>query len=380
MRIAMLGQKHIPSGEGGIEVVVEELATRMAALGHSLTCLDRRGHHIAGKHYDSDKTGKYRGVFIKDVPTINRRGLAAVSSSISAAFIAAVGPYDIVHFHAEGPALMCFIPKIFGKKVVVTIHGLDWKRAKWGRLSREYIKLGEWAAAKFSDGIIVLNRDTKLYFERRYNRDTVYIPNGVSLPSLRAPDIIKEKWGLDKEGYILFLGRLVPEKGIHLLIRAFMDTDTKKKLVIAGAGSDTRQYVKKLRDMADERVIFTGFVQGEELFELYTNAYIYCLPSELEGMPMSLLEAMSYGNCCLVSDIPECLDVVEDKGISFRNKDVEDLKLKLCELIRDRDRVHRLKDASSSFICEKYKWDEVVRSTLELYKRAESGEKESNDR
>lgn len=368
--IAMLGQKRIPSREGGVEVVVEELATRMVKNGNNVTCYNRRGHHVSGKEYDARKIKEYKGIRIKTVPTINCRGLAAMSSSVFAAIRAAFGKYDVVHFHAEGPCAMLWLPKLFGKRCIATIHGLDHMRAKWGKLASTYIMLGEKCAAKHADEIIVLSKGVKDYFKETYNRDTVYIPNGVNRPEIKGTNEIEEKWGLKKDSYILYLGRLVPEKGIKYLVEAFKDVKTDKKLVIAGGSSDTDEFSNELKEMAgdDERIIFTGFVQGEPLDELYGNAYIYTLPSDLEGMPLSLLEAMGYGNCCLVSDIEECASVVEDKAIVFEKSNVEDLRKKLQEACDDNEIVENYKKNAADFICEKYSWDDVVEKTMELYR------------
>ena len=370
LNIAMLGQKRIPSREGGVEVVVEELATRMVKNGNKVTCYNRGGHHVSGKEYDARKIKEYKGIRIKTVPTINCRGLAAMSSSVFAAIRAAFGKYDVVHFHAEGPCAMLWLPKLFGKRCIATIHGLDHMRAKWGKLASTYIMLGEKCAAKHADEIIVLSKGVKDYFKETYNRDTVYIPNGVNRPEIKGIKEIEEKWGLNKDSYILYLGRLVPEKGIKYLVEAFKDVKTDKKLVIAGGSSDTDEFSNELKEMAgdDERIIFTGFVQGEPLDELYGNAYIYTLPSNLEGMPLSLLEAMSYGNCCLVSDIEECASVVEDKAIVFEKSNVEDLRKKLQEACDDEEMVENYKKNAADFICEKYSWDDVVEKTMELYR------------
>ena len=371
LRIAMLGHKRIPSREGGIEVVVEELSTRMVQLGHEVTCYNRRGHHVSGKEHDGEKLKEYHGVRLKNVFTINRKGLAAMTSSLSAALCSAFGKYDVVHFHAEGPAFMCRLPKLFGKRIVVTVHGLDHQRAKWGRFARWYIMQGEKNAVKYADEIIVLSRGVQKYFKDKYGRDTVYIPNGVNCPTSRPAEMIKEKWSLEKENYILYLGRIVPEKGIHYLIKAFKEIETDKKLVIAGGSSDTNGYMDELKALAngDDRIIFTGFVQGRLKHELYSNAYVYCLPSDLEGMPLSLLEAMSYGNCCLTSDIDECTEVVGDKAATFRKGDVDDLRDKLQGLIDDSETVKKYKETAADYILEKYNWDDVVEKTAALYRK-----------
>ena len=371
LRIAVLGHKRIPSREGGIEIVVEELSVRMAKLGHQVTIYNRSGHHVSGKEFDAHKLKEYKGTRMKYVPTIDTKGLAAMSASFFAAVAAAFGKYDVVHFHAEGPCAMLWLPKLFGKRCVATVHGLDHQRAKWGKLASTYIMLGEKCAVKFADEIIVLSEGVQQYFLDTYGRKTRFIPNGVNRPAVCEAEIIKEKFGLEKDSYILFLGRLVPEKGLRYLVEAFKQVKTDKKLVIAGGSSDTDEFANELKEMAkdDGRILFTGFVQGKELDELYSNAYVYTLPSDLEGMPLSLLEAMSYGNCCLVSDIDECASVVEDKAFVFKKSDVVDLKEKLQKACDDKVQVQKYKDEAADYICGKYNWDEVVKETLELYEK-----------
>jgi glycosyltransferase involved in cell wall biosynthesis len=292
-----------------------------------------------------------------------------MSSSFFAAIQTAFGPYDIVHFHAEGPCAMMWLPKLFGKKCIATIHGLDHQRAKWGRLASKYIMLGEKTAVKHADEIIVLSRGVQDYFNKNYNRQTKFIPNGVTRPEIRQADLIRSHYELERDSYILFLGRIVPEKGLRYLVDAYKSVTTDKKLLIAGSSSDTKAFFEEMQQIAsnDPRILFTGFVQGQILEELYSNAYIYILPSDLEGMPLSLLEAMSYGNCCLVSDIPECADVVEDKGIVFIRSNISDLTEKLQWSFDNPDEVKRYKSNAADFICNKYNWDDVVDRTLNLY-------------
>jgi len=370
LNVAMFGHKRIPSREGGVEVVVEELAVRMVNQGHHVVCYNRKGHHVSGEEYDKQKLTEYRGVKIKSVPTIDKGGLAAVSSSFFAALKTAFSKADVVHIHAEGPAAFCWIPKLFRKRVIVTVHGIDWQREKWGKgFASKYIKSGEKKAVRYADEIIVLSKGVQTYFLDTYNRQTEFIPNGVNIPRIRPAEKIREQFGLEKDSYILFLGRIVPEKGIAKLIDAFKQIKTDKKLVIAGGISDTEKFGEEMKELAkdDERIIFTGFVEGRMKHELYSNAYIYTLPSDLEGMPLSLLEAMSYGNCCLVSSIPECADVVQDKGVIFKKSDVEDLKKQLSDLICHSEKVSLLKKQAADFVCERYNWDEVVKQTIELY-------------
>ena len=222
LNIAMLGHKRIPSREGGVEIVVEELSTRMAKQGHNVTCFNRSGHHVSGKEFDSKSQSEYKGVKLKSVFTLNKKGLAAMTSSVFAALRAALGKYDVVHFHAEGPCAMLWLPKLFGKRCIATIHGIDWQREKWKNgFGSKYIKFGEKMAVKYADEIIVLSKGVQDYFDKTYGRRTVFIPNGVSRPEVYDSEQIKEKYGLDKDDYILYLGRLVPEKGEHYLVEAF---------------------------------------------------------------------------------------------------------------------------------------------------------------
>lgn len=274
LRIAVLGHKRIPSREGGIEIVVEELSVRMAKMGHQVTVYNRSGHHVSGKEFDAHKLKEYKGTRMKYVPTIDKKGLAAMSASFFAAVAAAFGKYDVVHFHAEGPCAMLWLPKLFGKRCIATVHGLDHQRAKWGKLASTYIMLGEKCAIKCADEIIVLSEGVQNYFKETYGRDTKFIPNGVNRPVIRKAELIDKKFGLKKDDYILFLGRLVPEKGITYLIEGFKNVKTDKKLVIAGGSSDTDEFANQLKEMAkdDDRIIFTGFVQGQLLDELYSNA------------------------------------------------------------------------------------------------------------
>ena len=368
LSVAMFGQKRL-SREGGVEIVVKELCTRMAKAGHKVTCYNRSGHHVSGAEYD--RKTEYTGIRQRSVPTIEKKGLAAVSSSFFAALCSAFGRYDVIHIHAEGPAFFCWIPKMFGKRVIVTVHGIDWQREKWkSGFGSKFIRWGEKNAVKYADEIIVLSAGVQKYFEKTYGRKTRFIPNAVNRPEIQKPELITEKYGLTKDSYILFLGRLVPEKGLRYLIEAYKQTSTDKKLVIAGGSSDTDSFMKEIKELAkdDERILFTGFVQGKMLDELYSNAYIYTLPSDLEGMPLSLLEAMSYGNCCMTSNIPECTEVVEDKALIFKKSDVDDLRNCLQDACDHPEKVLELKKQAADFICEKYNWDDVVEETMKLYR------------
>lgn len=369
IKIAMIGHKRIPSREGGVEIVVAELSTRLVKRGYQIDAYNRYGRHTAGKKFNQQRSKNYNGIRIITIPTPKSSALNAIVYSFLATVRALFGGYDVIHYHAEGPCTMLWIPKLLGVRVVATIHGLDWQRAKWGNFASHVLRFGERMAARYADEVIVLSKNVKEYFLKEYGRNTYFIPNGIEYPQVREVDLIRREYGLEKDGYILFLARIVPEKGLHYLIEAFSEIKTDKKLVIAGGSSHSDEYVDRIKAMAarDSRILMTDFIHGQCLEELYSNAYVYVLPSDVEGMALSLLEAMSYGNCCLVSDISENTEVVEDYAVKFRKGDSEDLRSKLEWLLCDPIEVNKYKKSSSDFICSKYSWDQAVEETLKLY-------------
>lgn len=370
MRIAMIGHKRYGSREGGVEVVVTELARRMAALGHEVTCYDRSSADVMTGDAADCRERIVDGVHVVPVKTIDKKGLAALSSSYFATKAAINDRPDVIHYHAEGPCVPLPLAKHAGIRTVATIHGLDWQRAKWGKLASTYIKMGERTAATKADGLIVLSKSAQSYFEETYGRTTTFIPNGIGQKRQIPANLIKQKWGLDNGSYLLYLGRLVPEKRPELLIEAFKGLDTDMRLVIAGGGSDTSEFEMSLREVAasDSRIVFTGFVNGEPLEELYSNCCAYVLPSDVEGMPMSLLEAMAYGCCCVTSDIPECADVLAGNGVTFEKGSADSLRSALRYLLADAGRAGALGAAAKAHVEKTYNWDSVVERTLELYR------------
>lgn len=372
-RIVMIGHKSIPSRQGGVEIVVDRLATELAARGYDVEAYNRRLYKRGTPEYASeyargDRT-TYRGVRIRTIPAPVSSGYNAIVYAYLATIRALFGHFDVYHYHAEGPCAMLWLPGLFRRHIVVTVHGLDWQRAKWGNLASRAIMHGEKQAVKYADEIIVLSENVREYFEQTYGRKTVYIPNGVDRHERIAPDIISDRYGLGERDYILFLARLVPEKGAHYLIEAYKQLDTDMKLVIAGGSGQADEYEDSLRKQAagDERIVMTGFVEGQLLAELYSNAYIYVLPSDVEGMALSLLEAASYGNCCLVSDISENTEVMGEHCVTFAHGDVENLRDRLRELADDPDRVDAYRSRSADYICSKYSWDTMVDRTEQVY-------------
>ena len=369
-RIAMIGHKFIPSRDGGVEVVVSNLAPHLVKIGYDVTCYNRTNQEFKKMRKSAPLPREYRGVHLIWTPTVDRRGLAAMTSSIIATVMASFRRFDIVHFHTEGPCVLCWLPRLFGKKVVVTVHGLDHQRQKWGKFASAYILLGERMAARYAHSIIVLSKGVQAYFREKYGRETVMIPNGIDPAQTRPAAEITKQFGLSAGDYILFLGRLVPEKGIHYLMEAYGKLSTDKKLVIVGGTSDTDDYVKHLHELAggNPSIIFTGFQQGLVLEELYSNAYLYVLPSDLEGMPLTLLEAMNYGCCCVTSDIGECADVMNGCGVTFPRGNAEALREALQDLCDHPEKAEALRLASRKTVSSKYTWQEITAKTHELYR------------
>ena len=378
MKIAMLGHKRIPSREGGVEIVVEELAKRMVSLGNSVIVYNRKGKHVSGiteENVNNTKKYRYKGIEVSTVWTLPNKSLNAIVYSFFATIKAMCSDVDVIHFHAEGPCAMLPLAKLSGKRCVATIHGLDWQRAKWGGFATRFLLFGEKMAARYADEVIVLSKGVQEYFNETYQRQTTMIPNGVNYSVYREPQIIREKYKLQKEGYLLFLARLVPEKAVHTLIEAYEKSDVDMPLVIAGGSSHTSEYEARIHTMAkssSKKIIVTGFVQGRELEELYSNCALYILPSEIEGMPLSLLEAMSYGCLCLTSDIKENTDVTGECGLHFKTGDVDSLIQVLNEIVLELKALRKSEPFRDSYIQQyilaKYDWNDVVKRTLNCYK------------
>ena len=302
-------------------------------------------------------------------------------ASFSAAIACSFSKCDIVHFHAEGPSAAMVIPKFFGKKCVATVHGLDWQREKWGGgFASKYIKHGEKTLVKRADAVIVLSESARQYFEQTYGRKTVVIPNGISRPRLLSDDIIKEKYGLCRESYICMVARLTKEKGAHYLIEAYKRLDTDKKLVICGDTSDTDDYVAQLKSMAgdNKNIIFTGFISGDTLGQIYSNSYAVCLPSDLEGMSISLLEALSYSNAVLCSDIPENTSVCGNAALTFKKGNVDDLAQKLDFLLKNPKAAEKLRGNSAEYVLSRFSWQNTAELTTELYEKISIDKKGGN--
>jgi glycosyltransferase involved in cell wall biosynthesis len=358
MRIAMIGQKGIPATYGGIEKHVDEIARRLAQRGHDVTVYCR--HHYTPAH------AVVPGVHLSRRPSIRTKHLDAASHVAWCTLEAMARRFQIVHFHALGPALFSALPRLTGARTAVTVHGLDWQREKWGRLAAWALRQCEGPAARFPNRTIVVSRTLRDYFRTQHRRGATFIPNGTNLPAPRAPQKILS-YGLTPGRYVLFVGRLVPEKGAHFLCEAFRDVPTDMKLALVGGLSFSQDYVQELRRYESDRIRLLDYVYGEPLEELWSNAYLVVQPSTMEGLSIALLEALSYGRCVLVSDIPENLEVASEVAVPFRSRDVPDLRAKLEMLIRSPETVREYEARARTHILRHYSWDTVAEQTEAVY-------------
>ncbi len=368
MKIAFIGLRAIgSSAAGGIEKAIEELGTRLVKLGHEVTVFTRA-------RYDTHPGPEFEGVKLRRLPAIYTKHLEAISNTVVAVFHALRG-YDIVHINATGPALLSFLPRLFGRRVVVTVHGLDWKREKWGRFARLWLRLGAWASAAFPHRTVVVSKTLVAHYRERFGRSVVYIPNGVTLPDPEALRRARNPLGLAKGSYVLFLSRLVPEKGCHTLISAFRQLVTDKKLIIVGPPTHSEEYEGRLRTLAagDPRIIFAGAQFGEQKDALFRDAYVFVLPSTIEGMALVLLEAMSFGTGCLCSDIPENLEVVQTASgqtvaATFVTEDVGDLARQLDRLLNHPELVVQFGMQGREHVAASFNWDVIARQYESVYR------------
>jgi len=366
MRIAMLGLKGLPGTFGGVERHVEELGAALAARGNTVTAYVRR--------FYTPREIDVRGVHTRLLPTIHTKHLDATVHTFLGAFHAAFGPYDVVHFHAIGPASFGVITRLLGKPVVSTIHRLDYLSDKWSAPAKWALRAAERMTVRFSNRVITVSQ-SMAERHRGGRRPVVHIPNGVSQPTPQPPRLIKEQWGLQGGDYVLYLGRISPEKGLHDLLAAWRDTPGDRRLVIAGGTSHTDQYVRDLQSAADARVLFVGYQQGDAQAELYANAAAFVLPSYIEGLPVVLLEAWSYAVPCLVSDIGPNREVGGEEGERcryFKAGDRADLTQKLRELLAD-PQARAMAEAARAHVLAHYGWDAIAARVEEQYRLAIEG-------
>ncbi|HKB98520.1 MAG TPA: glycosyltransferase family 4 protein [Terriglobales bacterium] len=353
IRVAFIGGRGVVSKYSGIESYYEQAGHELARLGHEVT--------VYCRSYFTPPMDTHNGMRVRRLPTIRSKHLETLVHTLLSTAHAMTSDYDVVHYHCLGPALFSFLPRLVGKKTVVTVQGLDWQRGKWGRIASRILRWGEAAAVSSPDATMVVSRTLQKYYRQRYKRDTIYVPNGATLAPRRLPRKLIE-WDLLADNYVLFLGRLSPEKNCQLLINAFENVHTDMKLVLAGGSSHSDSHVKSLRRHESNRIRFLPWVSGSDLEELLSNAALFVLPSEVEGLSLALLDAMAAGVCVLTSDIPENKEVVDGAGFTFHRGDQSDLERMLDLLVHNTEFRHQSAARERQRIQGEYLWPEIARS------------------
>ncbi len=370
MRIAFIGQKGIPAFSGGVEKHVEEISTRMAKMGHEVFVYARN-------NYTDKNLKEYKGVRVINLPSIPTKNLDAISHTFLATIHALFQRYDVMHYQAIGPTSLSFIPKILKRSTLIasTFHCQDYFHQKWGWFAKAYLKLGEYLTCKVPHLVVSVGKNLHEYARKKYELETILISNGAAAnfnPRTQALD----RWNIKEKKYVLSVSRLVKHKGIHYLIEAWKKMeDTGKipsgfKLLIVGEGSHTDEYVQYLKKISEgrENIIFTGTQSGSSLEQIFSHAYLFVQPSEYEGLSISLLEAMAYGVAPLVSDIPENLEAINASGISFKNKDTEDLENKLAYLLNNPEKAEIAAKNAKKRAEKEYGWNSIAQKTIEAYR------------
>ena len=360
LQVSFIGGRGVLSKYSGIEAYYEEVGKQLVTLGHDVTIYCRT-------HFTPPQA-THNGMRLVRLPTLRSKHFETLLHTILSTGHALLTPANIVHYHALGPALFSFIPRLFGKKTIVTVQGLDWQRTKWGRFAASVLRFGEVASAKFPTSTMVVSRTLQHYYASRYKAPTSYIPNGAYCRE-RCTGTHLDEWGLEPDNYILYLGRFSPEKNCHLLISAYEQLQTPVKLAMAGGSSYTDDYESSLRAHEGDHIRLLNYVSGQALDELLTNAMLFVLPSDLEGLSLALLDAMGAGVCVLASDIPENREVVEGAGFTFKHGEVADLARMLQLLIFDEPTRKAAAIAGQQKIREQYQWRQIAREIEREYWR-----------
>jgi len=363
LRLAFIGMKGLPPdlpGAGGGERETDAKARRLAARGHEVTVYCRW-------NYVRRPQNPYEGVRLVSLPAIRRAGLEMLSHTPLATLHAILtNSSEIISFHGMGNALFVPLAKLGRKKTVVYMDGIDWERPKWGRSARLLLKWGAASAFRWADEVYVDNQVSAREFAEIFGRAPRVITLAADLWPHPGDDLLGPM-GIQPNRYILFVGMLRPDKGVHLLVEAYSRLDTDIPLVIVGENPDDPEYVNRLKTTADERVRFLGYQYGSAARQLFANCLIYVQPSLMEGNSPALMSAMACGRCVVVNGIDQNIETIGDAGIAFAQNKAEDLRTRLAELLENPDEIHRLGACAVRRIEQVYNWDRVVDQIEQLY-------------
>jgi glycosyltransferase involved in cell wall biosynthesis len=362
-KVAMIGSRGFPGQHGGVERVLEAVCPRLVATGRADVVV-----HCA--HWLDLEGNEYRGVELRRARGLRSKYGDTFTRSLVATFRELFSSTDVVHYHSIGSAPLALLPRLFRKKVVVTVHGLDWQRSKWNSLGKWFLQFGEWASVRFPHRTLVVGRELQEYLEQRYGRRIDFIANGAEHREPRPAELILEE-GIVPRKFVLFVGRIVPEKGVHVLVEAFRSIDgvDDVQLVLVGSTWYESEYHDQLKRLVgdDGRIRFMGEVSDEVLHELYSNCAVYVLPSEVEGMSLSLLDAMAFGCCIVTSSIPPNANLVGDAGLVFRTGNVEDLAQQLGGVLRDDEAAEKHRTMARARAEGEFNWDRIADEWADVY-------------
>lgn len=369
-KIAFIGQKGLPATYGGVEKHIEELGVRLAQRGHRIIAYSRKNYN--------DFSGNYRGIKVIKLPAISEKHTEMISHTLLSCLDVLDKDIDIVHIQSVDPSIISFLPRI-KTKVVATSHGQAYRREKWGRVAKAFSQIAEKVYCRIPCARIAVSKTLKKFYETKYGCYVHYIPNGVNLPLIKDLPISKlflideKEVHLEKNSYILYVGRVLPTKGVNILIEAWnkliksRSLNSNIKLVIAGGSSYTDNYVNNLKQRTDDSVFWLDYRYGEELEWLYANAYCVVIPSEIEGLALTLLEAMSYGKCIIYSDIHENDEAANGGGIPFQNKNTDDLAKKILLAFHSSNMLQEFGERARERIKKYYNWEDIVCKTETIY-------------
>jgi glycosyltransferase involved in cell wall biosynthesis len=360
LKIAFLAVKGMPA-IGGIEKLTEEVGARLAARGHEVVVYCGRGGR--------ERSGTHRGMKIVALPSAPVRWLRKLSL-VFLGTLDCLRPSrrpDVAHFHAVGPSVLCVLARLAGIRTVVQIHGLEWKRPRWGKIARAFFRLADGAAVRWPHAATAVSRTLCEDFQARFGLPVRFIPTGVTGAAPR--DARELEAGVEPGRYVLFAARLVPDKGAHLLIEAWRGVRTDRTLLVAGDAQGDERYRRELERLAagDGRVRFLGYVPSERLEALMSHAYAFVLPSSIEGLPIALLEAMSFGACPLASDIPENKEALGGRGFTFRCGDAAHLRETLQRLVDRPAEVEAARAGLRESVLRRFSWDRVAAEMEAFY-------------
>jgi len=361
VRIAFIGTRGVPASYSGFETFVEEMGARLVERGHEVSVYCRR-------HHCPRNASTHRGMRLIHVRGIRTKHLDTITHTVVSCLDALFRRYDVVVMCISGNSPLAFLPRLGGAKVVLNVDGSDWRRKKWGALARAYIRASEWLSTRLPDATVTDSEVMQRYYRDRFGAETECIAYGADVPPADGQEVLR-RFELEPRGYLLLVGRLVPENCAHHLVEAYARLRTNKRCVIVGDAPYARAYIDRLKRSGPD-VIFTGYLFGEGYRELLHNAYAFVLCSEVGGTHPVLVEAMAAGNCVVVNDTPANLEVIGDAGIPYEGeRGAAGLAQVLGSLLEDEARVARFQRLAHERASRLYSWGSVTDRYERLFSR-----------